>query len=146
MLNRSENIDVSNKRIETLAKLQTRLLLHAATFPRVKKISYSTCSIMDQENEGVVACVLEDPKFASRFELCPNLLPSWSRRGRGDQRFQACLRSDPSEDLCNGFFVSVFQRKNETELATPLIRARKRKSKSTPESRHRKVMELSKKI
>ncbi|TRY63701.1 hypothetical protein TCAL_03610 [Tigriopus californicus] len=142
MLNRCEKVDLSDERLENLAKHQTRLLLHAGTFPQVRKISYSTCSIMDQENEGVVSAVLADPKFGANFELCPQVLPSWSRRGRGEERFKACLRSDPSEDLCNGFFVSVFQRKSEPNVEAPIIRARKRKSNSAPESRRRKMTEV----
>ena len=34
---------------------------------------------------------------------------SWTRRGEGEE-YLNCVRTDPSEDLCNGFFVSVLER------------------------------------
>ena len=40
--------------VRSLSDLQTALLAHAARFPAVRAIGYSTCSIFTRENEGVV--------------------------------------------------------------------------------------------
>ena len=106
-----ESQDDSAKRLASLAKLQTKLLSHALSFPSVKRVTYSTCSVHAEENEEVVAAVLEEPEVAQKFKL-KKCLPRWE--GRGDQKFSFAdkvLRADPERDLCNGFFVALFQRR-----------------------------------
>ena len=63
--------------IAALAAAQKTLLLHAMTFPSVRAIVYSTCSVYDEENEMVVRDVL---RAQSRFVL-EEALPFWPRRG-----------------------------------------------------------------
>lgn len=41
-------------RLEALSGFQLKILLHALKFPSATKVTYSTCSIHSQENEGVV--------------------------------------------------------------------------------------------
>lgn len=54
MLNRFESEGKDNGRLYKLAGLQHKLLTHAMTsFPLVKKIVYSTCSVYPEENEEV---------------------------------------------------------------------------------------------
>ena len=54
----SENEDTKAERLASLAEFQTTAILHAMKFPRVERISYSTCSVHREENEDVVATVL----------------------------------------------------------------------------------------
>jgi putative methyltransferase len=65
-------------RVEQLANFQKQVLLHAFTFPKVKKVVYSTCSKHQEENELVVKYVLEQNKD---FRLVTNVFPGWDRRG-----------------------------------------------------------------
>lgn len=88
------------------------ILKHALRLPNLVRCVYSTCSIYEIENEGVIQEVISDPEFSSKFELVDNILPTWSHRGLNKFEFgQKCLRASPEEDLTNGFFVALFQRK-----------------------------------
>lgn len=62
-----------------------------------------------EENEEVVKAVLESAKQRG-FELV-DPFPSWPRRGlplvEGAEKL---VRTDPSEDGTDGFFLAVFQR------------------------------------
>jgi len=107
----------SNERLESLASVQTSLLLHALTFPSVKRVVYSTCAVSVVENEQVVGRVLE--KVAG-WEVA-NIMPAWERRGVGEYSDGSkFVRALAEEDMCNGFFVAVLQRKG-------CIKAKKRK-------------------
>ncbi|XP_022101884.1 probable 28S rRNA (cytosine-C(5))-methyltransferase isoform X2 [Acanthaster planci] len=115
----------STERLEALAAVQVKLLSHALSFPHVKRVAYSTCSVHRAENEGVVAEALA---ANTDFEL-DHLLPTWKNRGIkvaddsasretspeiGGLDVSACLRAVPKEDLTNGFFVAVLQRKGQS--------------------------------
>ena len=111
MVNREGESDMSATRLQGLAAVQARLLRHALSFPRVKKVVYSTCSTSAEENEEVIGAVLGEKDAAFEAQSC---LPSWTRRGldletQGDGK--CFLRADPELDLCNGFFVAVLKRK-----------------------------------
>ncbi|KNC76311.1 hypothetical protein SARC_11180 [Sphaeroforma arctica JP610] len=101
------------ERLDNLRQFQETVLLHAFTFPRVKRVSYSTCSIHEQENEVVVANVLAANE---NFRL-NTALPQWPRRGcpgliTGRERGAECVvRVLQEMDFTNGFFVAVFERK-----------------------------------
>eukprot|EP01091_Cochliopodium_minus_P009443 TRINITY_DN2323_c1_g1_i2.p1 TRINITY_DN2323_c1_g1~~TRINITY_DN2323_c1_g1_i2.p1 ORF type:complete len:525 (-),score=151.30 TRINITY_DN2323_c1_g1_i2:408-1982(-) len=76
-----DKVSVENSRLENLSKFQLKLLLHAFSFPSVKKITYSTCSVHNLENELVVQQALNSQKENPRkFELI-NILPTWTNRG-----------------------------------------------------------------
>eukprot|EP00903_Cladosiphon_okamuranus_P019714 g18116.t1 len=115
-------------RVARLAAFQLQGLLKAMSFPQVQRVCYSTCSVHVEENEDVVAKALDQQQPSppppatttiaasspGRFELS-RCLSRWPRRGQvvsGLTEAQAaCLvRTDPSEDETNGFFVAVFER------------------------------------
>lgn len=106
----------SDERVKSLASFQSAALRHALSFTSVQRIVYSTCSVYIEENEGVVASVLEEAT-ALGFRLT-RALPSWSRRGLPARGLDAndasmVLRTNPVEDDTDGFFVALFLRDPE---------------------------------
>ncbi len=111
-----EEEQTRKKRVMSLQKFQIDALSHAMRFPGVLRISYSTCSIYQEENEDVVQKVIPLAKELG-FELA-KCLPKWPRRGftevLGKTNAAKVVRVNPFEgDDCEGFFVAVFQRKKE---------------------------------
>ncbi|KAJ1663669.1 hypothetical protein IW140_004754 [Coemansia sp. RSA 1813] len=106
-------------RLKNLADFQTSIILHAMRFPNVKRISYSTCSVHDVENEAVVARVLQSQ---DEFGLASakDVIPTWPRRGletAGLTKDQAaCLVRTLPEDGTNGFFVAGFVRQKPADI------------------------------
>jgi putative methyltransferase len=95
--------DVDMDRLKALSDFQESVILHAMSFPKAQRISYSTCSIHEVENEGVCSRVLEKN---SEWKLI-KCLPQWHRRGLNG--LDEVVRVMP-EDNTNGFFVAVFER------------------------------------
>lgn len=93
-----------------LSEFQASVVLKAITFPSIERVSYSTCSIYEQENEQMVARILE---------ACPDFqvvkaLPAWPRRGIKPELYpfaDKVLRADRKLDGTTGFFVALFARK-----------------------------------
>lgn len=110
--------DDTDQRIESLSNFQITALKHAMSFPQVKRIVYSTCSIHDKENENVVATCLEEVNsHGSLWRLVsPISLKSWFRRGKvvsglTKDQSQCLIRCDARlDDDTNGFFVACFER------------------------------------
>ncbi|GFT54538.1 hypothetical protein NPIL_694831 [Nephila pilipes] len=101
-------------RLEKLAGFQILLLKHALSFPSVKRVVYSTCSMSIEENEYVIHEVLECFK---RFFKLVRVMPNWSIRGSDKYKFgKFCLRANPEKTLTNGFFVAMFERMNSEEI------------------------------
>mmetsp|Transcript_45859 Transcript_45859/g.143487 ORF Transcript_45859/g.143487 Transcript_45859/m.143487 type:complete len:524 (-) Transcript_45859:36-1607(-) len=105
------------RRIRGLAAFQSRALAHAMSFPQVKRVVYSTCSLHRAENEDVVAGALEGRR--DDWRLVP-VLQDWPRRGEAggkahggisEEEATALVRARP-EDGTHGFFVACFQRVN----------------------------------
>lgn len=120
----------SIERIEKLASLQTKLLRHALSFPSVKRVAYSTCSIHKRENEDVVMEVLRGSgsfEPVKSFILKENCLPDWERRGLSEYGDEAkkFIRSKPIDDLGIGFFVAIFERVADVEKLNKPSKKRK---------------------
>lgn len=105
-------------RLEKLAGFQIKILKTALrSFPKAKRIVYSTCSLYTQENEEVVKEVLASN---TKFKLVPAdkfLAAPWNSFGSskyGDIG-KYCLYSKPEKDHTNGFFVAVFEKLEEGE-------------------------------
>ncbi|XP_048225024.1 28S rRNA (cytosine-C(5))-methyltransferase isoform X2 [Perognathus longimembris pacificus] len=106
----------SQERLRTLAGFQLRALCHALTFPALKRLVYSTCSLCQEENEDVVQRALEESSGA--FRLAPTL-PSWPHRGlKTFPGAEHCLRASPEATLTGGFFVAVIERAEVSSLAS----------------------------
>ena len=119
-------------RLESLSAFQTRLLLHAFAFPVARKVTYSTCSVYEEENEDVVTAALKSTvarergwRILRRKEQVPGM-SAWNIRGRikshessSEERkaiAEACIRCDPlTLDGTQGFFVAAFIRDVDAE-------------------------------
>lgn len=135
ILPRDDQSSVPSSRLSALAALQTKMIRHAMSFPELKRFTYSTCSIHEEENEGVVLAVLESEEAQQGgWVLAPRseVLPTWPERGHveamgGDEDMASrLLRCTPGGlqdcsdgtvhcEATNGFFVCCFVRKQNTK-------------------------------
>ena len=103
----------SADRIKSLSNFQAKILKQALSFPNVRQVVYSTCSVHVEENEKVVEDVLEQLKDV--FKLV-DIDRSYTTRGLDETTFgEVCLRFRPEVDLTNGFFVALFERIEKSE-------------------------------
>jgi putative methyltransferase len=135
-------------RLESLSTFQLRLLTHAMAFPAARRITYSTCSIHDQENENVVVKALASEvareqgwKILRRSDQVEGMR-KWHKRGsveaaKGvsadlpdsttsaldlEEVADACIRCDKrGEDGTMGFFVAGFVRDESSIGASSAI-------------------------
>jgi putative methyltransferase len=101
--------EISN--LYLLQKSQLELLDHASKFPNVLRISYSTCSIYEIENEDVAKqFLISHPEY----ELV-NLNKYSKRRGFQPSFDENCsaLRADPRDHGMDGFFVCIFKKRKQ---------------------------------
>ncbi|KAL3682791.1 hypothetical protein R1sor_000813 [Riccia sorocarpa] len=106
--------DAEKQRVEQLAQFQERALLHALAFPAVERVVYSTCSIYERENEGVVQAVL--PQASARGFKLGTALPSWPHRGLPVfDGAHHLVRTDSERDQMDGFFVALFVREKDED-------------------------------
>ncbi|GAA6006644.1 hypothetical protein JCM11491_003129 [Sporobolomyces phaffii] len=108
-------------RVKALSNFQLAILSHALRFSGAKRVVYSTCSIYEQEDEGVVMRILGKKELRNmgwRLETRDQVLPTWERRGRveacgGDQNIANSVVRALPEDGTNGFFVACFVKVDE---------------------------------
>ncbi|XP_051665560.1 28S rRNA (cytosine-C(5))-methyltransferase [Manacus candei] len=106
-----EEVAPSAERLQALAGFQRRVLGHALSFPALRRLVYSTCSLHREENEDVVQAVLQERGSAFRLVAA---FPSWPCRGLAAfPGAESCLRASPAETLTQGFFVAVLERCEE---------------------------------
>ncbi|XP_033334799.2 nop2/Sun-like domain containing protein 5 [Megalopta genalis] len=165
------NEQCAPQRLKQLQAFQVILLRHALlNFPNVKRVVYSTCSVNPEENEEVVDEVLGNTAGAYRLASMKNKFKTnWMNFSSPKYNCSDnCLYADPEVDICNGFFVAVFERnfdvplpeykrkgsKTNTEQLTEnsdtnadktnLTRKRKkRKSKKSGAASHNSTMNIS---
>lgn len=121
----SDSTEKDADRLVKLSNLQTHIVEHALSFPSATRVTYSTCSVHEVENEAVVARVLRSDVARRRGwrvlrrEEQPVGLRGWAARGQvsgGEthlthEEMQGCLRCWPSdEEGVGGFFVVGFVR------------------------------------
>ncbi|EOA85242.1 uncharacterized protein SETTUDRAFT_20759 [Exserohilum turcica Et28A] len=126
------------ERLAALSGFQLHILTHAMRFESAHKITYSTCSIHFEENEGVVFQALASTvakergwKILKRDQQVDGL-QKWHRRGIWeDDKFddeldesvkndilEACIRCDKgTEEGTMGFFVAGFVREGDLDSA-----------------------------
>ena len=121
-----------SSRLDALSAFQLKLLIHAFSFPEASKITYSTCSVYEQENEQVVMKALLSSVANARGwrilrrEEQVSGLRRWHIRGQWISRTdrdglgcnldtgaisEACIRCEKGTmDGTQGFFVAAFVR------------------------------------
>ncbi|CAI9730894.1 28S rRNA (cytosine-C(5))-methyltransferase-like [Octopus vulgaris] len=113
IISRMDNVLDSNPttsdRLQKLYFIQRNLLRHALSFPGVKRVVYSTCSVFPEENEQVIDTIFE--RFQKEYCL-EEIMPDFPHRGlEGYQCSKYCLRFTSEIDKTNGFFVACFVRR-----------------------------------
>ncbi|RKP22171.1 S-adenosyl-L-methionine-dependent methyltransferase [Rozella allomycis CSF55] len=100
---------IDETRLRNLSEFQYKIVSHAMNvLPNLRDLVYSTCSIHAEENEQVVQRILDDnPDFHLQN------ITKWERRGIVAYQCAGMVRRvDPDLDFTNGFFVSLFSKKN----------------------------------
>lgn len=115
----SPTVKPTEERLKNLSRFQIKILKHALrSFPDVKRVVYSTCSIYPEENEEVIREVISSNH---KFKLRPVseiFSGNWFNYGSSDygKMGSYCLYAKPEQDLTNGFFIAVFERLEEGEV------------------------------
>jgi putative methyltransferase len=126
------------ERLAALSSFQLHIITHAMRFESAHKITYSTCSIHFEENEGVVFQALASAvakergwKILKRDQQVDGL-QKWHRRGIWEEDkihtyleestkkdvLEACIRCDKgTEEGTMGFFVAAFVREGNQHPA-----------------------------
>jgi len=130
---------VSGGNIAYLALGQKSIILHAMNIPSATTISYSTCSVFEEENEAIVHDVLlERPDW-----VCVPIIPSWPNRGILGDGEKYCyfannvIRATYDKDTTNGFFVARFEKRDKPD-GKKKHKKKKREDETKEERKERK--------
>lgn len=127
-LEETKEIAPDKTRLQKLSALQARIVEHALSFPAAIRITYSTCSVHEEENEMVVARILESEIAKARGwrvlrrEDQVDGLRRWNHRGvlssnLTEEQREACIRCQPGdEEGTMGFFLCGFVRSTDGAL------------------------------
>lgn len=127
----SRDVVIDVERLTKLSNLQTQIVEHAFRFPAATRVTYSTCSIHEQENENVVSRALSSSiakqrgwRILRREDQVAGM-KTWKRRGvnssggnlnLADVERDGCIRCSPDdEEGTGGFFVAGFVRDGNME-------------------------------
>lgn len=113
--------EIEPERLRNLQSIQVYLLRYALlNFPKAKRVVYSTCSVHPEENEQVIDEVLANIGDAYRLVPIKDILKeNWLNFSSLEYNCSdKCLYSKPDVDLCNGFFVAMFERNFVVPLPT----------------------------
>lgn len=108
-------------RLDKLRGFQVQAIHKAMELPSITLLSYSTCSVWEEENESVVAEVLTTARQRGWRLLAPPRMQSWKRRGHAfeglsQEESAALLRCEPVDGV-NGFFVALFEKRERVGSA-----------------------------
>ncbi|CAB0008581.1 unnamed protein product [Nesidiocoris tenuis] len=105
------NAKPDGERYSKLHNLQVKLLRSALSdYPAARRVTYSTCSITEEENESVVEEILSNlPGGFAQVDLTP-FFPGLSRGLSSYKCGSKCIRLSPDADQTNGFFIAMFER------------------------------------
>ncbi|XP_011497183.1 PREDICTED: probable 28S rRNA (cytosine-C(5))-methyltransferase [Ceratosolen solmsi marchali] len=100
------------------------------TFPNVKRVVYTTCSVYAEEGEIVIDDVLDEiGNSYYLLDIKEMLWNEWESVSSveyacGDK----CLRIVPEFDLCQGYFIAVFERNFDVQVP-PFVKRFKKKQR-----------------
>ncbi|XP_068629400.1 28S rRNA (cytosine-C(5))-methyltransferase [Battus philenor] len=105
---------IEETRLAKLTSLQEKFLKHAMnSFPKAKRIVYSTCSLYPEENERVITNIVKTSRAKWRVQDVKELLKGqWNNFGSGmyGSIGTRCLYAKPDSDFTTGFFLAVLDR------------------------------------
>uniref|UniRef100_A0A0A1XSZ3 Putative methyltransferase NSUN5 n=1 Tax=Zeugodacus cucurbitae TaxID=28588 RepID=A0A0A1XSZ3_ZEUCU len=105
-------------RVKRLAGLQIKMLSHALkSFPNVKRIIYSTCSLFEEENEQVIQrCLESNPEF-KLLSGKKALRNKWNNIGNTNYKNigKNCLYTRPDQDHADGIFIAILEKRRSKE-------------------------------
>eukprot|EP01065_Artemidia_motanka_P001239 TRINITY_DN10574_c0_g1_i1.p1 TRINITY_DN10574_c0_g1~~TRINITY_DN10574_c0_g1_i1.p1 ORF type:complete len:546 (+),score=189.08 TRINITY_DN10574_c0_g1_i1:84-1721(+) len=140
MLSRILKEEKDEARVEQLADFQKCMLQHAMSFPGVRRVVYSTCSVHKEENEEVIRDALS-AQPEGKWKLADVMPGVWKTRGLPImQDGEFCVRCDPAKDFTQGFFLACLERvpqKKRRVRKNPRRGGQHRRHKTPASTRHK---------
>ncbi|KOX74880.1 Putative methyltransferase NSUN5 [Melipona quadrifasciata] len=131
------------KRLKRLQAFQVFMLRYALlNFPNVKRVIYSTCSTHPEENEQVVDEILDNVQSAYKLLPARELLKNnWLNfRSKIYNCSDKCFYAKSDVDLCNDFFIAVFER--DFDVPLPEYKSRKQQLHQVTSNLEKKEIQI----